>query len=144
MKHCFIIPRIPTALFFIVLLILFSFPSELTLLIFGTLRYPCLSFFYILSGVFFAFTWFLNSSLAAVNQGPVHQILPFHSGPGSLGLSIPKKALSQSLIPWPTLPTNLQNTSFPSLPHPPSRGETYCVNLIFRMPPTNPISSSKV
>ena len=29
-----------------------------------------------------------------MSQGPVHQIPPFHLGPGSLGLSVTKKALS--------------------------------------------------
>ena len=44
-----------------------------------------------------AFTWLLNSPLAAVSQGPVHQIpFLFYLGPGSLGLSILRKRHSHT------------------------------------------------
>ena len=111
MKHCFIIPRIPTALIFTALLILFL--SFWTYVVnFWHSSISLFVIFFILSRVFSASTWFLNSLLATVSQGPVHQILLFHLGPGSLGLSVTKKALSQTVRNFWTRPECFRKHTF--------------------------------
>ena len=93
-ETCFIFPRIPSTLISYRFANPVFFPFEFILLIFGTLRYPCLSFFFILSGVFSASHLILKQLVSCGELRPGPPNLPFHLGPGSLGLSVTKKALS--------------------------------------------------
>ena len=93
-ETCFIFPRIPSALISYRFANPVFFPFEFILLIFGTLRYPCLSFFFILSGVFSASYLILKQLVSCGESRPGSPNPPFHLSPGSLGLSVTKKALS--------------------------------------------------
>ena len=90
MKQCFIFPKIPTALIFIALLILFlSF--WIYLVNFWHSSISLFVIFFILSGVFSAFHLILKQLVSCGESRPGPPNPPFHSGLGSLGLSVTKK-----------------------------------------------------
>ena len=95
MKHCFIFPRIPTALIFIALLILFlSF--WIYLVNFSHSSISLFVIFFILSEVFSASYLILKQLVSCGESRPGPPNPPFHLGPGSLGLSVTKRALSHT------------------------------------------------
>ena len=91
MKHCFIIPRIPTAPFFFIVLLILFFSFELTSLIFGTLRYPLFAVFLYIVRSILCIHLILKQLVSCGESRPGPPNPSFSFRPGILGPEYPEK-----------------------------------------------------